>query len=80
MRSHGKVLGLIPYDLRAPSPRRLLRNLWNPRDERFFVPTSFGIGWGVNLGSARRHPFRALLFAVLVARAVWNEFLSDRDR
>ena len=80
MRSHGKIFGLVPYDLRAPTPRRLLRNAWNPRDERFFVPTTFGIGWGVNLRSARRHPLQALLFAAVMAYGVREEFLSERDR
>ena len=27
---------------------RMLRNYWNPEDERVFLPKVFGIGWDVN--------------------------------
>ena len=66
MRSHGKILGLIPYDVRPPSLARLRERLWNPRDTRFLVPTFFGVGWTVNLRSAPRHPVQALAVAALV--------------
>ena len=66
MRSHGKFLGLIPYDVRPPSLARLRERLWNPRDERFLVPTFFGVGWTVNLRSAPRHPIQALAVVPLV--------------
>jgi hypothetical protein len=29
-------------------PQRILRNMWNPEDERVFPPKVFGIGWDVN--------------------------------
>ena len=65
--SHGKVLGLVPYDFRTPSLERARETFWNAKDERFLVPIFFGVGWTVNLRSAPRHPFQALLFAALVA-------------
>jgi Family of unknown function (DUF5808) len=66
VRSHGKILGLVPYDFRFPSPERARRRFWNPGDERFLVPTFFGIGWTVNLRSAHRHPLQAVLVAPFV--------------
>ena len=67
--SHGKILGLVPYDLRVPSFGKIRRTLWNADEERFIVPTIFGTGWTVNLRSATRHPVQAGLFAALV---VWG--------
>ena len=66
MRPHGKILGLIPYDVRYPSLTRLRERLWNPRDGRFLVPTFFGVGWTVNLRSAPRHPLQASMLAAFV--------------
>ena len=66
MRSHGQILGLVPYDFRAPSLARLREKLWNSQDERFVVPTFFGVGWTVNLRSASRHPLQALALAAFV--------------
>jgi hypothetical protein len=65
-RSHGKILGLVPYDFRFPSPGRARRTFWNSRDERFLVPTFFGVGWTTNLRSAPRHPLQAVLVAAFV--------------
>ena len=28
--------------------QKMLRNLWNPEDERVFPPKVFGIGWDMN--------------------------------
>ena len=28
--------------------QKMMRNLWNPEDERIFPPKVFGIGWDVN--------------------------------
>jgi hypothetical protein len=45
----GQLLGYIPYDLRVPTTlARLRRALWDPEDQRVFVPTVFGVGWSVN--------------------------------
>ncbi len=64
-RTHGKILGLVPYDFRTPSLQRARRTFWNPDDERFLVPTLFGVGWTVNTRSAPRHPFQAGLIVEL---------------
>jgi Family of unknown function (DUF5808) len=69
MRSHGKILGLVPYGFRVPRLGRARRRLWNERDEHFLVPMVFGIGWTLNLRSAPRHPLQALLVAALIWRA-----------
>jgi len=65
-KSHGKILGLVPYDFRFPSPGRARRTFWNPIDERFLVPKFFGIGWDLNVRSAHRHPLQAALVAAFV--------------
>jgi hypothetical protein len=66
VRPHGKILGLLPYDVRPPSLARLREGLWNPRDEPFLVPTFFGVGWTVNLRRAPRHPLQASMLAAFV--------------
>ncbi len=73
--SHGKILGLVPYDLRVPSFGKIRRTLWNADEERFIVPTIFGAGWTVNLRSATRHPLQA---GVVVARVLWSTRRSRR--
>lgn len=65
-RSHGKILGLVPYDFRTPSLQRARRTFWNPDDERCLVPTLFRVGWTVNIRSVPRHPFQAGLLAALI--------------
>ena len=68
-QSHGKIFGLVPYDFRFPSLDRARQTFWNPGDERFLVPTLFGIGWTTNLRSAHRHPLQTL---VVVALVLWR--------
>lgn len=46
---HGRVAGFIPYDFRAPSPRRVRQAFWDPKSPRLFTETVFGLGWSVNL-------------------------------
>jgi hypothetical protein len=65
-RSHGELLGLVPYDFRFPSLRRVGLRLWNAEDRRFVVPTIFGVGWTLNLRNAPRHPVQAALVAAFV--------------
>ena len=72
MRLHGEILGLVPYGFRASSLARLQERLWNPGDERFLVPTFFGVGWTVNLRSAPRHPLQAFAVAAFVLWRVRN--------
>ncbi len=64
--SHGRLFGVVPYDFRFPSLERVRRALWNPDDERFLVPTVFGVGWTVNARSVVRHSFQAGLLAYLI--------------
>lgn len=47
---HGTVAGLVPYDLRPPTPQKIWSRLWAPDDPRLLVPQAFGVGWTVNLG------------------------------
>jgi hypothetical protein len=51
---HGKVAGLIPYDFRKPTWRRILRAFWAPDDQRLLTDTAYGVGWGVNLAQLPR--------------------------
>jgi hypothetical protein len=44
----GLVGGVVPYDFRPPSPEKLKSALWNPDDDRLFVPTAIGVGWMIN--------------------------------
>jgi hypothetical protein len=46
----GRLAGVLPYDLRPPTPARFRSRVWNPDDERLIVPQVFGIGWTLNLG------------------------------
>ena len=45
----GRLLGMVPYDLRPPTPGRLRATLWDPANPRVLVPSAFGVGWSVNL-------------------------------
>jgi hypothetical protein len=60
------MLGLVPYDFRVPSFRRIREILWDAEDPRFVVPTFFGLGCTLNLRSAPRHPFQALLLVAFI--------------
>jgi hypothetical protein len=46
---HGKVIGVVPYDFRVPTPDSVKERVWNP-DGGFLSPTVFGVGWVPNLG------------------------------
>jgi hypothetical protein len=54
---HGRVAGLVPYDFRKPSLRRLLGALWAPDNPRLFTDTAFGVGWSVNLAQVPKALF-----------------------
>lgn len=47
---HGRVLGLVPYDLRPPTLARVKESFWSPDDPRLVLPRAFGLGWSPNLG------------------------------
>ena len=50
---HGTAAGLVPYDFRPPTPRRVRARLWDP-EGRLFTPHLFGVGWTLNLGRVFR--------------------------
>ncbi|MFF8993471.1 DUF5808 domain-containing protein [Streptomyces sp. NPDC014983] len=54
----GTVLGL-PYDFRWPTARRIAREFWDPGNDAFFTPHTFGVGYGVNLARVVRELRRA---------------------
>lgn len=45
----GRVLNLVPYDLRTPTWRRVRDTFWDPDNPRLVVPHAYGVGWSVNL-------------------------------
>ncbi len=49
----GRLFGVVPYDLRPPTPGCLRATLWNPANPHVLVPTAFGVGWTVNFGGLR---------------------------
>jgi len=51
---HGKVAGLVPYDFRLPTLRRLRDAYWAPESDQVFSEHVFGVGWAVNIPVALR--------------------------
>jgi hypothetical protein len=45
----GKLLGVVPYDFRIPTPRRVIDAYWNPGSDHLFADQPFGVGWAVNV-------------------------------
>ena len=50
---HGRVLGIVPYDFRAPSWDKIRDAYWNPASDRLFSDRVFGVGWAINLHQAK---------------------------
>jgi hypothetical protein len=50
---HGRVVGVVPYDLRPPTLARFRNALWNPDNPSLLAPHPFGVGWTVNLARVR---------------------------
>lgn len=46
---HGKLLGVVPYDLRVPKLDDLRRAYWNPHSQAVFTERPLGVGWAVNV-------------------------------
>jgi hypothetical protein len=46
---NGRLLGIIPYDFRVPTPRRIRDAYFNPSSDRIFSPQPIGVGWAVNI-------------------------------
>ena len=53
-RRHGEVFGFVPYDFRPPTFSRARRRTWDPGSSRVLMPTTFGVGWSLNLGRLAR--------------------------
>lgn len=49
----GRVFGLVPYDFRPPTWRRIRDAYWNPNSDRLLSDRVFGVGWAVNLYRAK---------------------------
>src|SRR5205807_3360032 len=49
----GKVGGIVPYDFRPPTWKRIREAYWNPESDRLFSDRVFGVGWAVNLYRAK---------------------------
>ena len=47
-QSHGTLMKM-PYDFRAPTPKKIRDRMWNPDDDRIVTPGAFGVGWWLNL-------------------------------
>lgn len=46
---HGTVEVPVPFEFRRPTVERLKSSVWDPADDRLFVPMAFGVGWSVNV-------------------------------
>lgn len=51
---HGRIGGVVPYDLRPPTLERIQAAWWSPDDPRILTDRAFGVGWAVNLGRLAR--------------------------
>ncbi len=49
----GRVFGIVPYDFRPPTWRRIRDAYWNPNSEHLFSDRVFGVGWALNLHRAK---------------------------
>jgi hypothetical protein len=47
------VFGLVPYDFRPPTWKRIRDAYWNPESDHLFSDRVFGVGWAVNLYRAK---------------------------
>ena len=48
---HGRLLSVVPYDFRVPTPAKLIRAWWNPGSDTLVSETPFGVGWSINLAA-----------------------------
>ena len=51
---HGRVAGVVPYDFRKPTLRRIANAVWAPDNPNLFTDTAFGVGWSLNLAQLPR--------------------------
>jgi hypothetical protein len=48
---HGKLLGVVPYDFRLPTPAKVMNAWWNPNSSQVVGDPVFGVGWSLNLAA-----------------------------
>lgn len=48
---HGKLLGVVPYDFRLPTPAKVMAAWWNPKSDKVVGDPVFGVGWSLNLAA-----------------------------
>src|SRR5712691_9902633 len=47
---HGKLAGIVPYELRRPTFQRVRETYWAPADAHVVKPAVWGVGWTLNVG------------------------------
>jgi hypothetical protein len=48
---HGRLLGVVPYDFRPPTPAKVIGAWWNPKSDRVVGEPAFGVGWSINVAA-----------------------------
>jgi len=48
---HGRLLGVVPYDFRPPTPAKVIDAWWNPKSSRIVGEPAFGVGWSINVAA-----------------------------
>ncbi len=48
---HGKLLSVVPYDFRMPTPAKVMNAWWNPKSSKLVGDPVFGVGWSLNLAA-----------------------------
>ena len=48
---HGRLLGVVPYDFRPPTPAKVIGAWWNPKSDRIVGDPVFGVGWSINVAA-----------------------------
>ena len=80
---HGKVAGIVPYDFRLPTLRRLRDAYWAPESDQVFSEHVFGVGWAVNIPVAMRKLGDGATQYLAASRRVKGElerrFVSAKD-
>ena len=51
---HGKLLGVVRYDLRLPKLNDLRLAYWNPHSHKIFTERPLGVGWAINVPTLLR--------------------------
>lgn len=51
---HGQMGGVVPYELRPPTPARFVDAWWSPKRDQILTPTTWGVGWSINIGRLAR--------------------------